>query len=86
MFASLMASAGPSFKAFVVKSERTQGEKVGNVLGAAAGGCERRKRGRKKNQKWRYKKKHQKYQKLEECLTLEVGVLKVWWKKKHWKG
>lgn len=78
-----MASAGPSFKAFVVKSEKTQGENAGNVLGAAVGGCERRKRGRKKHYKWWYNKK---YQKLEECLTLEVGVLKVWWKKNHWKG
>ncbi|KAM6187002.1 E3 SUMO-protein ligase PIAS2 isoform 1-T1 [Sarcoramphus papa] len=70
-----MAGAGPSFKAGVAKSERTQGESVGNALGVAAGGCERRKRrGRKKYQKWRCKKQQQKYQKLEECLTLENMV------------
>lgn len=80
-----MASAGPSFKTRIPKSERTQGESGGNAVGAAAGGCEgRKRRGRKTYRKLRCKKKKkqrwQKYQKLEECLTLEVGFLKVWWK------
>lgn len=71
---SLMACAGQNFKACIAKSERAQGESVGNDLGAAAGGCKRRKRrGRKKYWKWRNKKKQQESQKLEECLTFEVG-------------
>ena len=82
--APLMASAGQSFKACIAKLERAHGESGGNALGAAAAGaCERRKkRGRRKHRKGRCKKKQQK---LEECLTLEVGLLKVCWKEKYWK-
>lgn len=74
LFVPPMAGAGLSFEAWLAKSERTQGESVGNGLGAAAGGCERRKRrGRKKYWKWRSKKQQGECQKLEECLAFEVG-------------